>query len=80
MYISLVISERSETTLAPRLVTRPKFSIVYCRPEFGLFILAIFIQNVCIAISFLRLEARIYIKQHNTQLIRRALKVSPEKE
>lgn len=73
-------SPKKTSCRSKRLVSRPKFSIVSCRPEFGLFILAIFIQNVCIAISFLRLEARIYVKQHNTQLIRRALKVSPEKE
>ena len=61
-------SPKKTSSRSKRLVSRPKFSIVSCRPEFGLFILAIFIQNVCIAISFLRLEARICIKQHNTSL------------
>jgi len=49
-------SPKKTSCRSKRLVSRPKFSIVSCRPEFGLFILAIFIQNVCIAISFLRLE------------------------
>ena len=61
-------SPKKTSSRSKRLVSRPKFSIVSCGSEFSLFILAIFIQNACIAISFLRLEARIYVKQHNTSL------------